>query len=90
MKATTVETVALDDILSRQPTDLVKFDIEGIEYELFASSKLAVAIPFYVGEMHYDLIGHTSAEFLSFFPGYTAQERRIAPQRTILTLVRRD
>lgn len=89
-KEVLVETVTLDDILKTQQADLVKFDIEGTEYELFTHTMLTNSCPWYIGEMHYDLTGHTRDEFLTFFPGYQVLERAIAPQRTIMTLNRRD
>ena len=81
-----VEAVTLDEILSAQPADLIKFDVEGAEYDLFAASRLRTSCPHYIGEMHYDLIGHPRSEFLAFFPAYICDERSIGKLRSIVEL----
>ena len=43
----------LDEILAEigQPVDLVKFDIESVEYEVFAASRLVHQVEWIVGEL---------------------------------------
>lgn len=82
----TVAALSLDDILAEQPADLVKFDIEGSEYDLFASAQNIATCATYIGEMHYDLIAHSREEFLKPFTKYTVTERNIGKQRTIIQL----
>ena len=62
----------LDDILSEvgRQVDLIKFDIEGIEYEVFASSRLVHAVKWIVGELKGD---QSEVErFVTLFPHHEA------------------
>jgi FkbM family methyltransferase len=81
-----VNAVTLDEILSEQPADLIKFDVEGAEYDLFAASHLRASCADYIGEMHYDLIGHTRREFLDIFAGFLVKERMLTESRSIVEL----
>lgn len=81
-----VNAVTLDEILSDQPADLIKFDVEGAEYDLFAASHLRASCARYIGEMHYDLIGHTREEFFTLFPGFEQKERMLGETRSIVDL----
>lgn len=81
-----VPSVSLDAILAGD-ADLIKFDIEGAEYALFAASTGVERCKALVGEVHYDLIKKTNEEFLSLFPRVFAhEERAVSPCRSILFL----
>lgn len=82
-----VPAVSLDDVL-RTAVDLLKFDIEGAEYDLFAASTRVPQCPLYIGEVHYDLMNKSREDFVSLFPGYSHEERPVGNQRSIMTLRR--
>jgi FkbM family methyltransferase len=85
-----VSSFSLDEILTEGPADLIKFDVEGAEYDIFSATEKVSACAAYVGELHYDLIGHTKQEFLALFPGYELLERQIGKQRSIVHLTARE
>jgi FkbM family methyltransferase len=83
-----IQAVSLDDILSESRVDLLKFDVEGGEYDMFAASALHAQCPVYVGEMHYDLFPQSREEFLSLFPDHEPSERPVSAHRSIMRLTR--
>jgi len=80
----------LDDILNeiRQPVDLVKFDIEGMEYEVFSASALVHQVRWIVGEMK---AGPSEIEqFITLFPHYESQIHWQAPKIAYVYLKQRQ
>ncbi len=79
---------SLDDILENAGgTDLIKFDIEGMEYEVFSHSRLVHEVHYLTGEMK------TSKEelkqFLALFPHHEAQVRDVTAKMKVVYLRRR-
>lgn len=83
-----VETVTLDALLS-EPADLIKFDVEGAEYRMFAASALRNTCPAYIGEVHYDLMGCGRETFASLFGDYEQEETPLSPSRSLMRLCKR-
>jgi FkbM family methyltransferase len=52
--------------------DLLKFDIEGAEYQVFRNFKNLSNVDFLIGETHKELFGKDIPEFLSLFQGFDA------------------
>ncbi|MCR4276204.1 MAG: FkbM family methyltransferase [Candidatus Parcubacteria bacterium] len=69
-----VSSILLDDVISRG-IDMIKFDIEGAENEMFAAATMIVGLS--IGEVHHKLIGKTREQFGTLFPGcsFTWKER---------------
>lgn len=64
---------ALDRVLANigLPVDLVKFDIEGVEYKVFSSSRRVQEVPWIIGELK----GETGQieRFVHMFPHHCAE-----------------
>lgn len=60
--------------------DLIKFDVEGAEWEVFQGMDLS-SVKALIGEYHEDLVGKPLAEFLKLFPGYHAETRLLTTSR---------
>lgn len=85
----TVKCESFDSILAKRP-DLVKFDVEGIEYEIFSKTPNLERCPAYVGEVHPSLMGHSVEKFLDLFPdSYTKTARPLEGGRAIVSCVMR-
>ncbi len=84
----TVHTVSLNDLVREHSADLVKFDVEGGEYDLFVNTDRTKLPPTMVGEVHYDLMPCTKEDFLALFPGYTSEERSLSAKRSIVAWYR--
>ncbi len=71
----TVPLKCLDTILAEEgitaPVDLIKFDIEGAEFELFANLDPVKYARAYIGEVHCDFVDTvTQADFVNWFAAY--------------------
>ena len=76
---------SLDDILSIiGAVDLIKFDIEGAEYEVFAHSKLAHEVEHIVGEMKGG--PEELRRFCALFLDHVARWRSITPRMHLIYL----
>jgi FkbM family methyltransferase len=74
--------VSLDTLLEERPeVDLLKFDIEGAEYAVFAASRSRWRVPAFIGEVHTDLTGHSLEEFCGLFAGYDVHTLDLAADR---------
>lgn len=88
-----VEAQTLDELLARigTPVDLVKFDIEGAEWNVFSASKRARDVRHLIGELHFDLGRFSEPDFRALFP---AHEFRIlrgdGSNRPLVELTRAD
>ena len=71
------------DALLHDEIDLVKFDVEGAEYKMFAAAKNIKKCPTYVGELHYDLTGKTLDDFRRVFEGFKLARLREMGDRAI-------
>jgi FkbM family methyltransferase len=86
-----VKTQTLDGILSLlnwQSYDVLKFDVEGAEWEIF--SQMPQNLPtIIIGEFHEDLTGHTVSEFIALFKDYIVHNKQIARSRYILKFIKK-
>ncbi|KKW35737.1 hypothetical protein A2852_01320 [Candidatus Adlerbacteria bacterium RIFCSPHIGHO2_01_FULL_54_23] len=79
-----VRSVSLLDILQRENPDLVKFDAEGGEWDMFASAGVELKrCGTFVGEVHFDLIKKSEEEFTALFSGFEYSERSVGHHRSI-------
>jgi FkbM family methyltransferase len=81
-----VETISLDDFLAASgldQIDLLKFDVEGAEFDIFSASKKLSSIRQFIGEYHEDLAQKSLESFMALFPKHTVTSRKIAPSRYI-------
>lgn len=67
-----VPAVLFDDVVGTD-VDLVKFDVEGDEFNLLsaASQGTIQKVGLYLGEIHLNIMGKTKGEFMRLFPGYS-------------------
>jgi len=73
-----VKAKTLDDIvkdLDIHKIDLLKFDIEGAEFEVFHNSNSLNIVDTLIGELHTSLIGHTKEEFEKIFNSFNLKYR---------------
>lgn len=85
-----VPTISLDELLEREHldwVDLVKFDVEGSEVELFRNSKRRQRIGELIGEYHPDLTRIELAEFLALFPDFACTTVPAPSGRCLVHLV---
>lgn len=76
----------LDEILTQigHPVDLIKFDIEGVEYEVFSASHLVHKVPWIVGEIKGSQ--QEIRRFIDLFPHHDVAIRRYAPKMAFIYL----
>jgi FkbM family methyltransferase len=74
--AVLVEGVRLDDLLAEAPTDVVKLDIEGGEFDALPASRLIADVPVLLGEIHAPPGTPESERLLGLWPEHTI---RLAP-----------
>jgi hypothetical protein len=87
-----VETKTLDSILdelSINKVDLLKFDIEGAEYDVFKNFKNLDKINNVIGEVHLDLIKASKEEFLNIFNKFSINLRQISAKRFLIKASRK-
>ena len=67
-----VDCVSLDEAIRNTGADIdvLKFDIEGAEYEVFKDTKELARVRQMIGEIHPDLVGKTFEDFVSLIPGF--------------------
>ncbi|MES2059985.1 MAG: FkbM family methyltransferase [Patescibacteria group bacterium] len=83
-----VSALSFNDILKKlewQGADLVKFDIEGAEWEVFKDFPFA-KVGSFIGEYHEDLVGRPLQDFLDLFAGFKSECRLVASRRYIVYL----
>jgi FkbM family methyltransferase len=88
-----VETKTLDSIfaeLSIDKVDLLKFDIEGVEYDVFKNFKNLDKINNIIGEVHLDLIKTSKEEFLDIFNGFSIDLKQISSKRYLIKASKND
>lgn len=84
-----VKTVAIDEILDSY-IDLLKFDVEGAEYDIFSAATKLGMVKMLVGELHLDLLsGKTKEQFCSIFKEFTVSEHKLNDRRYIITAQRK-
>lgn len=86
-RAIQVSAYSFDSLLNQlgwQTVDLVKFDIEGAEYDVFKMAPLSRANTF-IGEYHQDLTGKTIEEFTQLFASHMVEiKKSVSGTRAIL------
>lgn len=78
LKKVTVNTVTLEQVMDEchiDTIDVMKFDIEGAEYDLFESFSRLDRVSWYVGEVHPHVFKKTIESFLELFKGYEIVSR---------------
>jgi len=73
-----VPSYTLGDLLhvcGVEKADIIKFDIEGAEDQLFGEQSPAHYASMYIGEVHEDLMGVTKENFLNYFKDFTVTVR---------------
>lgn len=86
-----VEGKTLDAVMEEcvvSEIDILKFDIEGAEYEAFKNFKNILAVKHFIGELHCDLGEGNKEQFLGLFEKFRVTEKRIARARYIVEAVR--
>lgn len=72
-----VKAKTLDSIMKEHAMisiDLLKFDVEGAEYDVFKDFRQMKKIDNFVGELHIDLIDVSKKQFLSLFSNFNIEE----------------
>jgi FkbM family methyltransferase len=90
-KTIEVEVRTLDSLMSEtgiEHVDVLKFDIEGAEELLFRDASILDRITTIVGEIHPDLMGMTSTDFLAQFDEFTIETQPVAAGRFIVKAAR--
>lgn len=65
--------------------DMIKFDIEGGEFDLFAQCKPSKYADTYIGELHFDLSDVDIDTFKHYFSDFTSETKGIQPERFLFT-----
>lgn len=68
--------------------DLIKFDIEGAEYELFSSVNPANFADAYIGELHLDIGNFTLEQFMSLFKDFSIETKKLSEYRFLFRAAR--
>ena len=85
----TLSNLLLKHVVVR--ADIVKFDIEGAESELFANSNAEKLSRFYIGEIHPDLMHGTPEQFLQNFATAVVHQKSVGHNnRSIVTALYYD
>ncbi len=65
-----VEVTTIDDAMTKMnitAIDILQFDVEGAEYDMFKSSRLAQNAKYLIGEVHEDLMNVAVAQVVAIF-----------------------
>lgn len=86
----TVPAVALDSVIEAAggSVDLLKFDIEGAEQDVFAHAQRTDRIAHLIGEVHFDLMTIGEKEFISLFPAHDVRLHPLRHQRFVADIRR--
>lgn len=85
VKVKTLTLASLVQEIGWNEVDLIKFDIEGTEWNIFESG-VSVPCGRLIGEYHEDIIGKPVNDFINLFVGYTSQVRKLFSKRYIVIL----
>jgi FkbM family methyltransferase len=84
-KKMTVPSISLEDLEAKYGAfDLIKFDIEGGEWEALYPSMLKNPPKIWIGEYHTDLTKQPVEKFLERFGGYELSVRKLGTKRFII------
>lgn len=73
LQAVSVDTITLEQVMDEyniDAIDIMKFDIEGAEYDLFRSFTRMKSVTWYVGEVHPHVFKKTMESFIDLFAQY--------------------
>jgi FkbM family methyltransferase len=87
-----VAALTLDAFLAREritSVDLLKFDIEGAEFDVFRASRELHRIERLIGEFHGDLAGVSFSQFAELLSDYDVQSTPLGEVRRLVRAVRR-
>lgn len=90
-KSITVEAKTLDTLLKEEALDIVdllKFDIEGAEYEAFKNFQGLTKVKRLIGEVHPDLMSNSPDDFLKLFREFSIMKTPLSGGRFILSATR--
>lgn len=90
LQSVTVPLITLKDLLSQHAidkADLIKFDVEGAEFDIFKSINPADYSKAYIGEIHFDLGIVTKQEFETWFKNFSMQWIQIRKDRYLFNAV---
>lgn len=83
--AITLDSIAQDLSVQQQRVTLIKFDIEGAEFNVFQAARCADQFTYFVGEFHHDIVKNgTEEEFFYFFSDYDVYSKKITPFRSVV------
>ena len=85
-----VKTHGIDSLLETMRwdhADLIKFDIEGAEWEVFEGTPLQ-NISSLIGEYHEDLTGKPVQEFVNLFVGFKSKVNMVSRDRYIVQMMK--
>jgi FkbM family methyltransferase len=86
-----VPAVTLDQFMEEQgidTVDVLKFDVEGAELDVFRASTSLDRITTLVGEVHEDLMPGTWSDFAGLFSRFRISDQQIAPSRRLVVAAR--
>ncbi len=66
--------------------DILKFDVEGSEYEVFHTPHSIINVETLIGEMHLDLMKKDEQQFLDLFKNYKIEKIKSGKHRFIVTM----
>lgn len=84
-----VQTVSLDAAMAHagvQVIDVLKFDIEGAEFDVFRTFSGLDRVRYLIGEFHPHLCGKTLEEFLALFPQFALVRKSVGQKHSIVFL----
>jgi FkbM family methyltransferase len=81
---------SLMDELGLERVDLIKFNIEGVEFETLGAFRRRDEVGAYVGYLHFDLADVDEEAFLASFDAYDVRFLPSKPQRYKMIAVRRE
>jgi hypothetical protein len=81
---------SLMDALQIDRIDLMKFNIEGMEFEVLEGFTRRGEVGAYIGSFHFDLAEARDESFLDYFDGYQLSTTHARPQRLKIRAVKRE
>lgn len=86
----TAKTISLSELLESEnikEVDILKFDVEGAEFEIFQKPDFLKKTKYLIGEIHEDISGKNLDDFLSSVNGFTVVKKvQTFPKRYIVHL----
>ncbi len=84
-----VETETLDNFMAKNSltvVDLIKFDIEGLEYDVFQQFKGLGSVKYLIGEVHLDHFKKPLSDFLALFSDFEVVFQKGSKKRVTVAL----